>query len=67
MTTIYLKHPKHGTKVATQELEAQFDESHGWVRYTIDASISDEAVPEVNTLEVARRGRPRKVITTEET
>ena len=65
--TIYLRHPEHGTKVATMELEAENDEQNGWVRYTHDTpSISEEieeveeevatepAAP-VNTLEVKRR------------
>jgi hypothetical protein len=63
--TIYLRHPVHGTKVATMDLEAEHDEQNGWVRYTHDTpSISEEveAVEEatevaapVNTLEVKRR------------
>ena len=65
MPLIYLEHPDHGNKVATMELEAEFDEQNGWVRYTHDTpSISEEvetveeatkvAAP-VNTLEVKRR------------
>lgn len=65
MSIIYLKHPDHGTKVATMEQEAEYDEQNGWVRYTHDTpSISkevetveesaEEAAP-VNTLEVKRR------------
>ena len=58
--TIYLRHPEHGTKVATMELEAEYDEKNGWVRYTHDTpSISveesaEEAAP-VNTLEKRTR------------
>jgi len=65
---IYLKHPDHGNKVATMELEAEFDEKNGWVRYTHDTpsiSIEVETVEEpaeiaapVNTLEVKRRRKP---------
>ena len=65
MPLIYLEHPDHGNKVATMELEAEFDEQNGWVRYTHDTpSISEkvETVEEatkvaapVNTLEVKRR------------
>ena len=65
MAIIYLKHPDHGTKVATIDQEAENDEQNGWVRYTHDTpSISvevetveesaEEAAP-VNTLEVKRR------------
>jgi hypothetical protein len=30
---IYLKHPRHGTKVAIAEAEAVADEKTGWVRF----------------------------------
>lgn len=54
---IYLKHPKHGAKVAICDMEAVYDEENGWTRYTLDTPI--EAAPVVNTLEVKRkRGRP---------
>ena len=65
MPNIYLKHPDHGTKVATMEEEAEFDEKNGWVRYTLDTpsisvkvetveKITEVAAP-VNTLDVKRR------------
>jgi hypothetical protein len=50
---IYLKHPKHGTKVAICDMEAIADEKNGWVRYTLDTPV--EAAPVVNELEVKRR------------
>jgi len=53
---IYLKHPVHGRKVATMELEAEHDEQHGWTRYTQDTPEVSEAAP-VNALEVKRRRR----------
>jgi len=42
------------------ELEAEFDETNGWTRYTLDTPpIEEKAAPVVNTLEVKRRrGRP---------
>jgi hypothetical protein len=50
---IYLKHPIHGAKVATLDLEAEMDEQNGWVRYNPDTpSDSEEAV---NTLVVKRK------------
>jgi hypothetical protein len=53
---IYLKHPQHGTKIAMMEMEAEFDEQNGWVRYTDDTSSEEELVAApVNTLEVKRR------------
>ena len=55
---IYLKHPKHGAKVAICDMEAVADETNGWTRYTLDTP-EEEVAPVVNTLEVKRRrGRP---------
>ena len=62
MPIIYLKHPIHGTKVATMDAEAEYDESNGWKRYELDtqpAPVAEEvkeiiAAP-VNTLDVKRR------------
>ena len=51
---IYLKHPIHGRKVATMDLEADADEKNGWVRYTEDTPNFEPAAP-VNVLEVKRR------------
>lgn len=50
---IYLRHPKHGTKVAIAEGEAQADEKNGWVRYNPSAP----APIAVNELEIKRRRR----------
>ena len=68
MAVIYLRHPKHGTKVATMDLEADYDEKSGWERYTVGTQpdvvvpaflqASVDAAP-LNQLEV-KRGRPRK-------
>ena len=71
MAEIYLMHPKHGVKIATMEMEAQYDKSHGWVRFD-PTEIADEAVdaladedPSLPDAEVEanvfqrRRGRPR--------
>jgi hypothetical protein len=56
---IYLQHPVHGTKVATMELEAEFDEQNGWLRYNPDTPSEPEAAAPANELEVKRRrGRP---------
>ena len=67
MATIYLAHPKHGVKIATMEMEAQYDEAHGWVRFEPDDQVSTpadgllpEPAVETNVLaEPRRRGRPR--------
>jgi hypothetical protein len=58
---IYLKHERHGTKIATLEMEAQFDEEHGWVRYNPDELEQEDDSAPVNELQVRRRGRPPKV------
>jgi hypothetical protein len=50
MPLIYLKHPRHGEKIATLELEAEHDEKHGWERYT----PGEESQP-VNELRPRRR------------
>jgi hypothetical protein len=56
---IYLQHPVHGTKVATMEMEAEFDEQNGWQRYNPDTPSVPEAAAPANELEVKRRrGRP---------
>lgn len=53
---IYLKHPVHGSKIATMELEAEQDEKNGWVRYTVDTPSDDtEAAEPVNALKRRRR------------
>ena len=53
--TIYLQHPVHGTKVATMDLEAEFDEQNGWERYNPDTPSAPEAAAPVNELEPKRR------------
>ena len=68
MAAIYLKHPIHGAKVATMDLEAEYDEQNGWVRYNPDELNQEPEIPAflqaseqpVNELEPSRRGRPRK-------
>ena len=57
MAMIYLLHPIHGRKVATMELEAVFDETHGWTRYNPD----ELEVAVVNELEVKRKYTRRAV------
>jgi hypothetical protein len=65
MAVIYLKHPIHGAKVATMDMEAEYDEQNGWVRYNPDELNQEPEIPAflqepVNELEPSRRGRPRK-------
>ena len=65
MPIIYLKHPIHGAKVATMELEAEYDEQNGWVRYNLDEAEPEVEIPAflqepVNELAAPKKGRPRK-------
>lgn len=50
---IYLKHPIHGTKVATMEAEVEADVKNGWEVYNLDAP-KVEAAP-VNELKRRRK------------
>lgn len=62
MAEIYLRHPRHGVKIASMEMEAQHDEMHGWSRFDPAASADDAPLPDEleNTMvEPRRRGRPR--------
>jgi len=43
---IYLRHPTHGTKVASIEMEAQYDEQNGWSRF----DPAEETVTEEETV-----------------
>lgn len=56
MAVIYLRHPTHGAKVASLDLEAQHDEQHGWERYT----PSQEAEPEPPVNQMPRRLRRKE-------
>ena len=51
MAVIYLRHAVHGEKVATLDMEAEYDERNGWVRFTLE----DEAPAS------APARRPRRV------
>lgn len=55
---IHLRHPVHGKKIATMDLEAEADEQNGWVRYNPSAPVAVETVDTpVNALETKRRRR----------
>lgn len=65
MPNIYLKHPIHGAKIATIDLEAEYDEQNGWVRYNPDETAVEAEIPAflqepVNELAPPKKGRPRK-------
>jgi hypothetical protein len=54
---IYMRHPVHGTKVATMEAEAIYDETNGWSRYTLGEAPASGTLDPVNELAPRRRGR----------
>jgi len=56
MAVIYLTHPIHGAKVATLDIEADWDVQNGWSRYNSDPSVEEEVSPEP----LVRRGRRKK-------
>ena len=58
MPVIYMKHPIHGTKVATMDLEAEEDERNGWERYTPGQTDEPEDAAVSNAL--TPRGRRRR-------
>jgi hypothetical protein len=55
---IYLKHPVHGRKIATLDLEAEYDEQNGWERYTPGQIEAPEDAAVFNAL--TPRGRRRR-------
>jgi hypothetical protein len=54
MPNIYLRHPIHGTKVATMEVEAEADEKNGWVVYNLDTPKEIQKAVPINGLESKR-------------
>ena len=68
MSNIYLKHPIHGTKVAISDMEVEYDECNGWMRYnpeTLSVEIAEETqeshIPSfLEPVNQLKRGRPRK-------
>lgn len=67
MAVIYLQHPLHGAKVATLDIEADYDVQNGWKRYNpATLTPSEDAVPEVVVGNALRaRRRPRRMEDTE--
>ncbi len=73
MAVIYLRHPKHGAKVACSDMEAEYDMNQGWEPFdptqpaepmtaepVVAPAVETPSEP-VNLLaEPRRRGRPRK-------
>jgi hypothetical protein len=55
MALIYLRHPKHGVKIASLDIEAEHDEQYGWVRF--DPNAQSEAVVVSENLLARKRKR----------
>ena len=55
MSVIYMRHERHGNKVAISEMEAVADESNGWERYSVPSgTVTVTPTPEephVSTLD----------------
>ena len=65
MPLIYLRHPRHGVKIATMDLEADYDEQNGWERYNPnepEPEVESELPPAPVINELPRRGRPRRSV-----
>lgn len=68
MAVIYLRHPKHGAKVAISEVEARLDIDNGWEEFDPTVSNSEpdddetQYVRPINELQPRRRGRPAREI-----
>lgn len=64
MAVIYLRHPRHGTKVACSDFEAESDMQRGWEEFDptedSDDAVEDEPVESTNELQPRRRGRRPK-------
>jgi len=56
---IYLSHPTHGTKVATCEAEAEYDEKSGWTRFDPEKPALS-IVPQLEEARVKRQYTRRK-------
>lgn len=54
---IYLKHPKHGTKVAVSDDEAKADEKVGWVRFQVGTLLT----PETPALDADKISAPQEL------
>lgn len=57
---IYMRHERHGNKIAMCELEAQQDEENGWTRYDAGALMTpEEPAPVVEYVETIEDLRER--------
>lgn len=64
MAVIYLRHPLHGAKVATLDLEAEYDMQNGWEPFDPISPAPEAASPApepVNSLAEPPRRRRREI------
>jgi hypothetical protein len=57
MAIIYLRHPQHGTKVASMEAEVEHDYKHGWEEFD---PTEKEVIEETPVVENALAPRSRR-------
>ena len=57
MAITYLRHPQHGTKVASMEAEVEHDYKHGWEEYD---PTEQEVVEETPVVENALAPKSRR-------
>jgi hypothetical protein len=57
----YLRHPRHGNKVAISEMEMAADLRQGWVQYNPDDPPPEPEGEVTNNLEGKRRRRSPEV------
>lgn len=66
MPIIYLRHPLHGVKIASLDLEAEYDERNGWERFDLEqqpqSQDASQSAP-ANSLISEIRRRPRRADT----
>jgi hypothetical protein len=62
---IYLRHPVHGTKVASIDMEAEYDERNGWERYEPYVEPAGEDVVEDPAENAIVKTRKRRTTTPE--
>jgi hypothetical protein len=64
---IYLRHPRHGTKVAISEDEVAQDEKRGWVVYDPAPIVEDVPVVETEVDSKPKKSTKKSTESTEET
>ena len=58
MPVIYLRHPIHGTKVATMDAEANADVANGWKVYNPEEQVSNQLAEKIKAVEAVEAVEP---------